>query len=95
MQNHFQVSPETTLTVMSHKTPQIQEKVSTVAVANTAQATRVVTTGTPTSRRAMFVLNDTPTHTINRVSQQNQTATIHSKFFFSQSTRVDNFNDNE
>lgn len=76
----FQVSPETTLTVMSHKTPQIQEKVSTVSVAGTnPQGTRVVTTGTP--RRAMFVLNE-PTHTINRVSQQNQTATIHSKLLF-------------
>lgn len=78
----FQVSPETTLTVMSHKTPQVQDKVGTVSVAvsNTgAQVTRVVTTGTPvTARRAMFVLNEAP-HTINRVTQQNQTATIHSK----------------
>lgn len=78
---NFQVSPETTLTVMSHKTPQVQEKVGTVvAVSNTAaQVTRVVTAGTPTGRRAMFVLNESPTHTINRVSQQNQTATIHSE----------------
>lgn len=75
------MSPETTLTVMSHKTPQVQEKVGTVvAVSNTAaQVTRVVTAGTPTGRRAMFVLNESPTHTINRVSQQNQTATIHSE----------------
>lgn len=79
----FQVSPETTLTVMSHKTPQVQEKVGTVAVAvsnSGAQVTRVVTTGAPvTTRRAMFVLNEAPAHTLNRVSQQNQTATIHSK----------------
>lgn len=77
----YQVSPETTLTVMSNKTPQVQEKVGTVvAVTNAAtQVTRVVTTGTPVAgRRAMFVLND-PTHTINRVSQQNQTATIQSE----------------
>ncbi|XP_061715804.1 gastrula zinc finger protein XlCGF57.1-like isoform X2 [Cydia pomonella] len=77
------VSPETTLTVMSHKTPQVQEKVGTVSVAvsNTGtQVTRVVTAGTPvTARRAMFVLNETP-HTINRVSQ-NQTATIQTPIF--------------
>ncbi|XP_063826017.1 zinc finger protein 81-like [Ostrinia nubilalis] len=73
------VSPETTLTVMSHKSPQVQEKVGTVvAVSNTAaQVTRVVTANAPAGRRAMFVLNESPTHTINRVSQQNQTATIH------------------
>lgn len=72
---------------MSHKTPQVQEKVGTVvAVSNAAgaaQVTRVVTAGTPgTARRAMFVLNDTPTHTINRVVHQNQTATINSKYLF-------------
>lgn len=68
---------------MAHKTPQVQEKVGnvTVAVSNTpAQVTRVVTAGTPgTGRRAMFVFNESPVHAINRVSQQNQTATIHSK----------------
>lgn len=66
---------------MSNKSPQVQEKVGTVvAVTNAAtQVTRVVTTGTPVAgRRAMFVLNE-PTHTINRVSQQNQTATIQSE----------------
>lgn len=65
---------------MSHKTPQVQEKVGTVVASNAgAQLTRVVTTGTPgTGRRtAMFVLNE-PTQTLNRISQQNQTATIHS-----------------
>ncbi|KAJ8721884.1 hypothetical protein PYW08_004286 [Mythimna loreyi] len=74
------VSPETTLTVMSHKTPQVQEKVGavTVAVSNAgAQLTRVVTTGTPVSGRRMFVVNDAAAHTLNRVSQQNQTTTIH------------------
>lgn len=68
---------------MSHKTPQVQEKVGavTVAVSNSgAQLTRVVT-GTPVSgRRAMFVVNEGPTHTLNRVTQQNQTTTIHSKY---------------
>ncbi|VVD05887.1 unnamed protein product, partial [Leptidea sinapis] len=75
------VSPETTLTVMSHKSPQVQEKVGTVTVASNsaAQVTRVVTTGTPGGgRRAMFVLNESPTQTINRVSQQNQTTSIQS-----------------
>lgn len=67
---------------MSHKTPQVQEKVGTVvAVSNatgTAQVTRVVTAGTPgTARRAMFVLNETP---LNRVVHQNQTATINSEY---------------
>lgn len=80
--SYLQVSPETTLTVMSHKSPQVQEKVGTVvAVSNTtgAQVTRVVTTGTPvTARRAMFVLNEAP-HTINRVVQQQ--TTINSEFF--------------
>lgn len=79
------MSPETTLTVMSHKTPQVQDKVGAVAVAvsnSGAQVTRVVTAGAPvTARRAMFVLNEAPTHTINRVSQQNQTATIHSGYY--------------
>lgn len=68
---------------MSHKTPQVQDKVGAVAVAVTnaaTQVTRVVTAGTPvTARRAMFVLNEAPTHTINRVSQPNQTATIQSE----------------
>lgn len=67
---------------MSHKSPQVQEKVGTVvAVSNSgAQVTRVLTAGTPVAtRRAMFVLNEAPAHTINRVAQQNQTATIHSK----------------
>ncbi|KAI5646627.1 hypothetical protein NE865_01561 [Phthorimaea operculella] len=78
------VTPETTLTVMSHKSPQVQEKVGTVvAVSNTtgtAQVTRVVTAGAPgTARRAMFVLNEAPT--INRVVQQNQTATINNETF--------------
>lgn len=62
---------------MSNKTPQVQDKVGTVAVAVTnaaTQVTRVVTAGTSVGgRRAMFVLNEAPTHTINRVSQQNQT----------------------
>ena len=78
----MQVSPETTLTVMSHKTPQVQEKVGavTVAVSNAgAQLTRVVTTGTPVSGRRMFVVNDAA-HTLNRVTQQNQTTTIHSEY---------------
>lgn len=77
------MSPETTLTVMSHKTPQVQEKVGTVAVAVTNAATQVtrVVTGTPVpGRRGMFVLNEAPAHTINRVSQQNQTATIQSEY---------------
>lgn len=69
---------------MSHKSPQVQEKVgSVVAVSNSvgsAQVTRVVTTGTPVQgRRAMFVLNDAP-HTLNRVVHQNQTATINSEY---------------
>lgn len=66
---------------MSHKTPQVQEKVGTVVAVSNAtgsQVTRVVSAGTPvTARRAMFVLNEAP-QTINRV-QQNQTATIHSE----------------
>lgn len=68
---------------MSTNKPLVQEKVGavTVAVSNAgAQLTRVVTTGTPlTGRRAMFVVNDAPAHTLNRVSQQNQTATIQSE----------------
>lgn len=70
------------MTVMSHKTPQVQEKVGTVAVAvsnSAAQVTRVVATGTPVTARRMFVVNEAPAHTLNRVSQQNQTATIQSK----------------
>lgn len=75
------MSPETTLT-MTHKSPQVQEKVGTVAVTVTnsaTQVTRVVTTPVA-GRRTMFVLNDslTPTHTVNRVTQQNHT--IQSKF---------------
>ncbi|XP_013134090.1 PREDICTED: uncharacterized protein LOC106099943 [Papilio polytes] len=71
------ISPETTLTVMSHKTPQVQEKVGTVvAVSNAAQVTRVVATGTPVTSRRMFVVSEAPAHTLNRVTQQNQTATI-------------------
>lgn len=67
---------------MTHKTPQVQEKVGTVVAVsnNSAQVTRVLTTGTPVAgRRAMFVLNEAPAHSINRVSQQNQTATIQSE----------------
>lgn len=65
---------------MSHKTPQVQEKVGTVvAVSNAAQVTRVVATGTPVTSRRMFVVSEAPAHTLNRVTQQNQTATIQSK----------------
>lgn len=90
------MSPETTLTVMSHKSPQVQEKVGTIAVAvsanSAAQVTRVVTTGMPMAgRKAMFVLNEAPTHTLNRVSQQNQTTTIQSKYYYYNNSIRKNF----
>lgn len=75
------MSPETTLTVMSHKSPQVQEKVGAVAVTVTnaaTQVTRVVAGNPVTARRTMFVLNDGTG--ISRVSQQNHTATIQGKY---------------